>query len=110
MLPTALEYPSGDLNVFRVYRPARGGRSCERFGGYKTINRISLHLPLYLGALDWETRLCFGLRFVDPVPALGSTLALFSTINVDQRFPFRSPSQVNVETVQIPFSHHVDQR
>ena len=20
--------------------PARGGRSCERFGGYKTINRI----------------------------------------------------------------------
>ena len=25
-----------------VYRPARGGRSCERFGGYKTINRIPL--------------------------------------------------------------------
>ena len=22
-------------------RPARGGRSCERFGGYKTINRIT---------------------------------------------------------------------
>ena len=22
--------------------PARGGRSCERFGGYKTINRIPL--------------------------------------------------------------------
>ena len=29
-----------------VYRPARGGRSCERFGGYKTLNRIPL--PLYL--------------------------------------------------------------
>ena len=28
-----------------MYRPARGGRSCERFGGYKTINRIPL--PLY---------------------------------------------------------------
>ena len=28
--------------------PARGGRSCERFGGYKTINRIPLPLlPLY---------------------------------------------------------------
>ena len=26
--------------------PARGGRSCERFGGYKTINRIPLPLPL----------------------------------------------------------------
>ena len=29
--------------------PARGGRSCEHFGGYKTINRIPLntftHLP-----------------------------------------------------------------
>ena len=23
-----------------VFRPARGGRSCERFGGCKTINRI----------------------------------------------------------------------
>ena len=22
--------------------PARGGRSCEHFGGYKTINRIPL--------------------------------------------------------------------
>ena len=27
-----------------------------------------------------------------------------------QRIPFRSSSQVNVDTVQIPFSHHVDQR
>ena len=24
--------------------PARGGRSCEHFGGYKTINRIPLPL------------------------------------------------------------------
>ena len=23
-----------------MYMPARGGRSCEHFGGYKTINRI----------------------------------------------------------------------
>ena len=38
MLPAALEYPSGDKNGFRVYRPAREGRSCEHFGGYKTIN------------------------------------------------------------------------
>ena len=29
--------------------PARGGRSCEHFGGYKTINRIPLpfHVCLY---------------------------------------------------------------
>ena len=27
-----------------------------------------------------------------------------------QRIPFRSSSQVNVDTVQIPFSHHVHQR
>ena len=26
--------------------PARGGRSCEHFGGYKTINRIPLYLSL----------------------------------------------------------------
>ena len=25
--------------------PARGGRSCEHFGGYETINRIPLPLP-----------------------------------------------------------------
>ena len=25
--------------------PARGGRSCEHFGGYKTLNRIPLPLP-----------------------------------------------------------------
>ena len=42
MLPAALEYPSGDWNGFRVYRSARGGRLCEHFGGYKTINRIPL--------------------------------------------------------------------
>ena len=34
MLPTAQEYPTWDWNGFRVYRPARGGRSCEHFGGY----------------------------------------------------------------------------
>ena len=34
----------GDWNGFRVYRPDRGGRSCELFGGYKTINRIPLPL------------------------------------------------------------------
>ena len=33
MLPTALEYPTGNRNGFRVYGPARGGRSCEHLGG-----------------------------------------------------------------------------
>ena len=46
MLPVALEYPPGDWNGLRVYRPARGGRSCERFGGYKTINQIPLFTEL----------------------------------------------------------------
>ena len=32
--------------------PARGGRLCERFGGYKTINRIPL--PLLYGKLFHE--------------------------------------------------------
>ena len=27
--------------------PARGGRSCEHFGGYKTINRIPLPLHVH---------------------------------------------------------------
>ena len=27
--------------------PARGGRSCEHFGGYKTINRIPLPLLFF---------------------------------------------------------------
>ena len=26
--------------------PARGGRLCEHFGGYKTINQIALPLPV----------------------------------------------------------------
>ena len=50
MLPGALEYPSGDGNGFRVYRP--GSRSCEHFGGYKTINRIPL--PLLLVSYRYE--------------------------------------------------------
>ena len=32
--------------------PASGGRSCEHFGGYKTINRI--HLPVYLKERYWQ--------------------------------------------------------
>ena len=31
-----------------MYRPARGGRSCEHFGGYKTINRIPLPLVIII--------------------------------------------------------------
>ena len=42
MLPAALEYPLVDYNGLHVYRPARGGRLCEQFGVYKTINRIPL--------------------------------------------------------------------
>ena len=44
MLPVALEYSPGDWNGFRVYRPARGGKSCEGSGGYKTMNRVPLLL------------------------------------------------------------------
>ena len=31
--------------VYRPARPARGGGSCEHFGGYKNINRIPLQSP-----------------------------------------------------------------
>ena len=38
--------------------PARGGRSCEHFGGYKTINRIPLgkggYLYLVVFASLWQ--------------------------------------------------------
>ena len=37
----------GIAMVFRVYMPAKGGRSCERFGGYKDYKPntfISHHL------------------------------------------------------------------
>ena len=34
--------PRGIKMVSVCTLPARGGRSCERFGGYKTINRIPL--------------------------------------------------------------------
>ena len=30
--------------------PVRGGRSCEHFGGYKTINRIPFTFKLAVGA------------------------------------------------------------
>ena len=39
---------AGKVNGFLLYRPARGGRSCEHFGGYKTINRIPLYSNGYL--------------------------------------------------------------
>ena len=32
------------VSVYTV--PARGGRSCEHFGGYKTINRIPLYVHI----------------------------------------------------------------
>ena len=32
--------------------PARGGRSCEHFGGYKTLNRI----PLPLCCTNYEVK------------------------------------------------------
>ena len=39
--------------------PARGGRSCEHFGGYKTINRIPLPLYVTLPPVLSDTWLCF---------------------------------------------------
>ena len=50
MLPVVLEYPPGIEMVSVCTVPARGGRSCERFGGYKTINRI----PLLFDTVDSE--------------------------------------------------------
>ena len=48
--------------------PARGGRSCEHFGGYKTINRITLPLPhssdnkdTHMFTLPYQTLIAFAL-------------------------------------------------
>ena len=72
-LPAALEYPSGYWNGFCVYRPAREGRLCEHFGGYKAINRIPLplklrfysrkrniafHLSNYISGVTWWNHTC----------------------------------------------------
>ena len=46
MLPTALEYPSGIEMVSVCTVPAREGRWCEYFRGYKTMNRIPLPLDV----------------------------------------------------------------
>ena len=62
MLPTALEYPSWDRNGVCVYSPARGGRFCEHFGGYKTINGI----PLPLGQALFEENPDLDSHFLNP--------------------------------------------
>ena len=48
MLPVALEYPPGIEMVSVCTVPARGGRSCEHIGGYKTIHQNLIPLPLLL--------------------------------------------------------------
>ena len=72
MPPVALDYPQGDCNGFRVYRPARGGRSSEHFGGYKTINRIPVPLPVYVAL--W-THLFHGWHALEKV-IIGAQLCL----------------------------------
>ena len=43
-----------------MYKPARGGRSCEGFGGYKTINQISfLPLPLFSELFQGKKQVSF---------------------------------------------------
>ena len=50
LVPLSLSYPSSPVPV--QARPAREGRSCEHFGGYKTLNRIPLLLATeYLAAI-----------------------------------------------------------
>ena len=55
MLPVALEYPRGIEMVSVCTVPARRGRSCEHFGGYKTINRITLPLT---NSRDFQSPIC----------------------------------------------------
>ena len=50
----------GGLEWFSVCTVrARGRRSCERFGGYKTINRISLPLPYQVSTSPYYKKKCF---------------------------------------------------
>ena len=66
MLPTALEYPLGDSNGFRVYRPARGGRSCEHFGGYKTKPNTFIMDFLVCISIDGSVYMVLGIFHRDP--------------------------------------------
>ena len=48
--------------------PARGGRSCEHFGGYKTINRIPLPLVVVVVVVVvvvYLLNVCFDMK--DPI-------------------------------------------
>ena len=62
MLPAALEYPSGIEMVFECTVPAREGRSCEHFGGYRTINRIPLPVLLFCRLAVLHTPIMNGLE------------------------------------------------
>ena len=39
--------------------PARGGMSCEHFGGYKTINRIPLPFISHTPQLSWDLSITY---------------------------------------------------
>ena len=49
--------------------PARGGRSCEHFGGYKTINRIPLekkrNIPIAIKIIDEQALVRVCIFFID---------------------------------------------
>ena len=67
--------------------PARGGRSCEHFGGYKTINRIPLSINLCKMRIR---RLQFSLYFSSLV------LLMVSTSQAQcKSFILRSPDTVH---------------
>ena len=69
MLPAALEIFPGGLKMISVCTvPARGGRSCERFGGYKSINRI----PLFDTLPVLPTQIYCSLKWIfnDSTPAI----------------------------------------
>ena len=62
--------------------PARGGRSCEHFGGYKTINRIPLPLLVSLCVtLCWQLPVGFGC-----IPQLYHFIYLYVLSNLFYKF------------------------
>ena len=81
---------------------------------YHLLNSIHVPPPPFFNLFSDIQVLPFWAKFSLVWFSLGFDVALVQNhkrwLTWIQRIPFRSSSQVNVETVQIPFSHHVDQR
>ena len=80
----------------------------------KTYKRVGMFVKVtvseYYQKLVWLTWAKFSLLWLSLGFDVGHVQNHKRWSTLIQRIPFRSSSQVNVDTIQIPFSHHVFQR